>query len=261
MEEKYLDLVLVPLGLLLQAAFHTWLFFTVENDPDRTVIGLNKKVRQHWVDTMMKDPVKNGVLAVQTVRNNIMASTFLATTAITLASVISVFVSATTSSSSDSALVYGNTSGVAHSVKFFAISLCFLFAFLCHVQSIRHYAHVSFLLTHAATADEVDVESVYVGWSLNRGSLFWSLGLRAFYVSFTLFLWIFGPIPMLASSVVICAILFFLDFTSAFTRKYHQPVIVKHEILSQSASHRVDKVDPTTSTSLHPEDNEASKVV
>lgn len=54
MEEKHLDLVLVPLGLLLQAAFHTWLFFTVENDPDRTVIGLNKKVRQHWVDTMMK---------------------------------------------------------------------------------------------------------------------------------------------------------------------------------------------------------------
>ncbi|KAG6527454.1 hypothetical protein ZIOFF_009556 [Zingiber officinale] len=44
MEEKYLDLVLVPLGLLLQAVFHTCLFITVENDPDRTVIASTRRV-------------------------------------------------------------------------------------------------------------------------------------------------------------------------------------------------------------------------
>ncbi|KAG6523627.1 hypothetical protein ZIOFF_013492 [Zingiber officinale] len=43
MEEKYLDLVLVPLGLLLQASFHTCLFITVENDPDRTVIASTRR--------------------------------------------------------------------------------------------------------------------------------------------------------------------------------------------------------------------------
>lgn len=177
--------------------------------------------------------MKNGVLAVQTVRNSIMASTVLATTAISLATAVSVFVNAS-SSPSVSPFVYGNTSATAYSVKYFAISLCFFTAFLLLVQSIRYYSHASFLLTHAATPTELDVEPVYVAWTLNRGTLFWSMGLRAFYLSFALFLWIFGPIPMLASSVAICAALFFLDFTSAFTRKYHLPIIVKHSELDHS---------------------------
>lgn len=54
MEERYLDLVLVPLGLLLQAAYNICLFYTVKNHPDRTVIGLDRIVRQHWVKTMMQ---------------------------------------------------------------------------------------------------------------------------------------------------------------------------------------------------------------
>ncbi|KAE8124877.1 hypothetical protein FH972_019722 [Carpinus fangiana] len=126
---------------------------------------------------MMTDPLKNGVLVVQTIRNNIMASTLLATTAITLSSLISVF-------------------------------------------SIRYYAHVSFLGTVPTWKD--NKESIeYVARNLNRGSLFWSLGLRAFYVSFPLFLWIFGPIPMFICCCVMSCILYFLDTTSSFTQNLH----------------------------------------
>ncbi|XP_042380923.1 uncharacterized protein LOC121973594 [Zingiber officinale] len=231
MEERYLDLVLVPLGLLLQAAYNICLFYTVKNHPDRTVIGLDRIVRQHWVKTMMQAPVTNGVLALQTVRNSIMASTVLATTAISLATAVSAFVRDSSSSSSFSPFVYGNTSATAYSVKYLSISFCLFTAFLLLVQSIRYYSHAGFLLTHAATAAELEVEPAYVAWGLNRGTLFWSMGLRAFYLSSTLFLWIFGPIPMLASSVAICAALYFLDSTSAFTRKYHQSIIVKHSSL------------------------------
>lgn len=156
-----------------------------------------------------------------------MASTVLATTAITITSLISVYVSATTSSPTSS-LVYGNKSSVVHSVKYFAISLCFVVAFLCNVQSIRYYAHVSFLVSQPMTAEGA-ISPEYVARSLNRGSFFWSLGLRAFYVSFTLFLWIFGPIPMLASSVVMCCLLFFLDTTTEITRRHHVASTVEHE--------------------------------
>ncbi|RRT72155.1 hypothetical protein B296_00000569 [Ensete ventricosum] len=227
MEQKQLDLVMVPLGLLLLAIYHSWLFFTILKDPRRTVIGLNAQVRQRWVRAMLSDSLKNGVLAVQTLRNSIMASTVLATTAITLTSLISVYVSATTTSSTSS-LVYGNKSSVVHSVKYFAISLCFVLAFLCNVQSIRYYAHVSFLVSQPMAAEGA-ISPEYVARSLNRGSFFWSLGLRAFYVSFTLFLWIFGPIPMLASSVVMCCLLFFLDTTTEITRRHHVASTVEHE--------------------------------
>ncbi|XP_020572121.1 uncharacterized protein LOC110018968 [Phalaenopsis equestris] len=225
MEEKQLDFLLVPLGLFVLALYHAWLLFSVLRRPNTTVIGLNAFARRRWVQAMMADSLKNGVLAVQTIRNNIMASTVLATTAITLASLISVFVSATSKSSTSSALVYGNKTSLASSTKLFAISLCFILAFLCHIQAIRYYAHVSFLVTTPPSVIDSrgDLVSVkYVGRSLNRGSLFWSLGLRAFYVSFTLFLWIFGPIPMFVSCIVMCSLLYFLDTTTEHTRDLHR---------------------------------------
>ena len=165
--------------------------------------------------------MKNGVLEVQTIRNSIMASTLLATTAITLSSLIGVFVSSTSNSdSSASQIVYGNKSSIIHSIKYFSILLCFLVAFLCFVQSIRYYAHCSFLVTVPISKGKKD-SIEYASRNLNRGSFFWSLGLRAFYLSFPLFLWIFGPIPMFTCCCIMSFLLFFLDTTSTFTRHLH----------------------------------------
>ncbi|KAK8680128.1 hypothetical protein V6N13_109082 [Hibiscus sabdariffa] len=222
MEEDKLDFLLVPLGLLLLAVYHVWLLRAVLKHPTRTVIGLNAESRHQWVFSMMSDPLKNGVLAVQTIRNNIMASTLLATVAITLSSLISVFVSSSSDSgSTTSKIVYGNKSHLLSSIKYFSILLCFLVAFLCNVQSIRYYAHVSFLVTLPSSAG--NVESVeYVARNLNRASYFWSLGLRAFYLSFPLLLWIFGPIPCFACCCLMSCLLYFLDTTSSFTRQLHR---------------------------------------
>ncbi|XP_010279393.1 PREDICTED: uncharacterized protein LOC104613320 [Nelumbo nucifera] len=221
MEEGQLDLILVPLGVLVMAIYYSWLLRIILRNPERTVIGLNAASRERWVSFMMSDPLKNGVLAVQTIRNNIMASTLLATTAITLSSIIGVFVSSTTNPSiSASELVYGNKSHLLSSIKYFSILLCFLVAFLCNVQSIRYYSHVSILVTLPPLKDRRE-SIAYVARSFNRGSYFWSLGLRAFYVSFPLFLWIFGPIPMFVCCFVMSSTLYFLDTTTIFTRKLH----------------------------------------
>ncbi|KDP35159.1 hypothetical protein JCGZ_10693 [Jatropha curcas] len=221
MEEEDLDYVLVPVGLLVMGIYHIWLLFTIIKSPSRTVIGINAESRHQWVLAIMSDPLKNGVLAVQTIRNNIMASTLLATTAITLTSLISVFVSSTSSSGNTaSKLVYGNKTSIVSSIKYFSILLCFLVAFLCNVQSIRYYAHVSFLATVPTSVGKKEAIE-YAARNLNRGSLFWSLGLRAFYVSFPLFLWTFGPIPMFVCCCIMSFVLYFLDTTSSFTRKLH----------------------------------------
>lgn len=181
--------------------------------------------------------MKNGVLAVQTIRNNIMASTLLATTAITLSSIISVFVSSTSNSNhAASQLVYGNKTSLLSSVKYFAILLCFLVAFLCNVQSIRYYAHVSFLVTVPTSIDRREHKQ-YVARNLNRGSLFWSIGLRAFYFSFPLFLWIFGPIPMFLCCIIMSFVLYFLDTTTSFTRSLHS-----HSLREKTESSAVEVV-------------------
>eukprot|EP01018_Ginkgo_biloba_P025990 Gb_09350 [translate_table: standard] len=215
-EKHYLDYAMVPAGLLLLSAYHAWLLYRIIKYPTTTVVGINAINREVWVETMMEDGIKNGVLAVQTLRNNIMASTLLASTAITLSSIIGVLVSSTTGSGAAAALIYGDQSRIGSSIKYFTILVCFLIAFVCNVQSIRYYSHVSFLINVPIGKHVPGHSSSYVTRAVNRGSYFWSLGLRSFYFSFPLFLWIFGPIPMFVCCCILVSLLYFLDTARDF---------------------------------------------
>ncbi|KQJ95402.1 hypothetical protein BRADI_3g17000v3 [Brachypodium distachyon] len=224
MGKEALDYVLVPLGLALMVGYHGWLLLRIRRRPATTVIGVNAINRRIWVRHVMEEATgKHAVLAVQTMRNNIMASTLLASTAITLSSLIAVLMSSggcgSSSSSSagllpDAPLVVGATGAAALTAKFFAILVCFLVAFLLNVQSIRYYSHTSTLVNVPLLRRQCSrrVAAVdYVTGTLNRGSYFWSLGVRAFYFSCPVFLWLFGPIPMFATCVVMVCALYFLD--------------------------------------------------
>lgn len=175
---------------------------------------------------MLLQDASKGVLAVQTLRNNIMASTLLASTAIMLCSLIAILMTSKTGTSGDRStlFIYGDKSAFGYSIKLFSILVCFLLAFFLNVQSVRYYSHSSILINvpykklslnnddsynHRLTAE-------YVWRTVNWGGYFWSLGLRAFYFSFPLFLWIFGPIPMFLSCLVLVFLLYFVDVTFDF---------------------------------------------
>ncbi|KAK1407246.1 hypothetical protein QVD17_38860 [Tagetes erecta] len=218
MKDNYLDFVLVPLGLFVMTVYHAWLLYRIRHKPTRTVIGMNAISRRFWVRSMMEDTQKNGVLAVQTLRNNIMASTLLASTAIMLSSLIAALMTGgltATNNHHTIGITFGEGTKVGLTIKFFSILVCFLASFLMNIQSVRYYSHASMLInvpykkitnfTSHRLTDE------YVTTSMNLGSYFWSLGLRAFYFSFPLFLWLFGAIPMFVCSVFLVFMLYFLD--------------------------------------------------
>ena len=127
-----------------------------------------------------------------------MASTLLASTAIMLCSLVAMLM---TQSPSKQSLVTQN-------MKSFLILSCFLIAFLMNVQSIRFYNHASILI-NARRSSLLTPE--YVAAMINQGSYFWSIGLRAFYFSFPLFLWIFGSVPMFLCCVALVVMLRLLD--------------------------------------------------
>uniref|UniRef100_A0ACD5XU41 Uncharacterized protein n=1 Tax=Avena sativa TaxID=4498 RepID=A0ACD5XU41_AVESA len=215
MGKEALDYVLVPLGLALMVGYHAWLLVRIRRRPATTVIGVNSINRRIWVRHIMEEPSgKHAVLAVQTIRNNIMASTLLASTAITLSSLIAVLMLGGGGLLPGAPLVVGATGESALSAKFFAILVCFLVAFLLNVQSIRYYSHTSTLVNVPLRAHRLRRPGLavdYVTGTLNRGSYFWSLGVRAFYFSCPVFLWLFGPIPMFAACTAMVSALYFLD--------------------------------------------------
>uniref|UniRef100_A0A1D1YHQ9 tRNA(Met) cytidine acetyltransferase TmcA n=1 Tax=Anthurium amnicola TaxID=1678845 RepID=A0A1D1YHQ9_9ARAE len=234
MGKQSLDYALVPLGLLVLVAYHIWLVRRVRKQPTTTVMGVNAINRRLWVHSMMQDQVKTGVLAVQSLRNNIMASTLMASTAIMLCSLIALLMTngggwPSRLEGGRAKMVVGDVSELGLTIKFFAILACFLLAFLFEVQSVRYYSHSTILInvplaaakgagaggppTPPGTSGQL-ITPEYVAETINRGSYFWSLGLRAFYFSFPLFLWIFGPIPMFVCCALLVLLLYFLDVSS-----------------------------------------------
>ncbi|XP_010421288.1 PREDICTED: uncharacterized protein LOC104706775 isoform X2 [Camelina sativa] len=186
MKREYLDYTLVPLGLALMVFYHLWLLYRIINRPSSTVVGLNAFNRRLWVQAMMEDSSKNGVLAVQTLRNNIMASTLLASTAIMLCSLIAVLMTSGTGERS-----------------------------VCHASILINVPFKQLMAVSSGGRGNggLMINQDYVAATVNRGSYFWSLGLRAFYFSSPLFLWIFGPIPMFITCCVLVCSLYFLDLT------------------------------------------------
>uniref|UniRef100_A0ACD5ZZK9 Uncharacterized protein n=1 Tax=Avena sativa TaxID=4498 RepID=A0ACD5ZZK9_AVESA len=230
--EQRLDYVLVPLGLAVIVGYHLWLLLRILRHPVTTVIGISAINRRIWVRHIMEDPSgKHAVLAVQTMRNAIMASSVLASVAITLSSLVAALMasgaahgllSGTASAHTNSGIVLGAAGEEALSIKFLAILVCFLVAFLLNVQSIRYYSHTGILVNVPLRAHRLRRPGLavdYVTSTLNRGSYFWSLGVRAFYFSCPVFLWLFGPIPMFAACVAMVCSLYFLDINKEWDRE------------------------------------------
>jgi uncharacterized membrane protein len=76
------NLIAVGLSIGLLIAYHWFLDVRVRRDSTYTIQAVLKAGRTAWVVRMMEQ--KEGILAVQTLRNSIMGATFFASTAVVL---------------------------------------------------------------------------------------------------------------------------------------------------------------------------------
>jgi len=52
--ECYLDVILVPLGLMVYASYHVYLWHKLRTQPLTTIIGTNARARRFWVASIIK---------------------------------------------------------------------------------------------------------------------------------------------------------------------------------------------------------------
>jgi hypothetical protein len=64
-------------------AYHIWFVYKILKDPKDTTTGLTYFIRRQWVKET-KQKAGGDILAVQTLRNWIIVSTFLASVAVTV---------------------------------------------------------------------------------------------------------------------------------------------------------------------------------
>ncbi|CAL8996615.1 unnamed protein product [Prunus brigantina] len=215
----YLDVILVPLGFLITASYHAWLWHKVRTDPQSTIIGINTNGRRFWVSAMMKDNEKKNILAVQTLRNTIMGSTLMATTSILLCCGIAAVISSTYSVKKPlNDAVYGAHGEFMVALKYVTLLTLFLFAFMCHSLSIRFINQVNILINSPQDPMSL-VTSEYVSELLEKGYLLNTVGNRLFYAALPLLLWIFGPVLVFLCSATMVPVLYNLDFVFNCTEK------------------------------------------
>ncbi|KAK9946730.1 hypothetical protein M0R45_012177 [Rubus argutus] len=208
----YLDVILVPLGFLIMAGYHGWLWHSVRTKPESTIIGINTRGRRLWVAAMMKDNEKKNILAVQTLRNTIMGSTLMATTSILLCSGLAAVISSTYSVKRPlNDAVYGAHGEFMVALKYVTLLTIFLFSFMCHSLSIRFINQVNILINSPQDPTS-PVTPEYVSELLEKGYILNTVGNRLFYAALPLLLWIFGPVLVFLCSITMVPMLYNLDF-------------------------------------------------
>ncbi|KAK6154746.1 hypothetical protein DH2020_008994 [Rehmannia glutinosa] len=212
--KEYLDLVLVPCGLLIMFSYHLILLYRCLRLPHTTVIGFENNDKKAWVEKVMQSENRDVKTALDVLSTNISAATFLASISLTLSALIGAWI-ANNSNIFQSELIYGDTRPATMSIKYITLLICFLLAFSCFVHSSRCFIHANYLIS---TPDS-DIPTEYVELAVIRGGDFWSVGLRALYFATTLLLWFFGPIPMFATSVAMVVLLHYLDSDTTSLKK------------------------------------------
>jgi uncharacterized membrane protein len=211
--EAYLEIGLAMTSFLLLLLYHLNLAGRVKHQPLKTAIGITNHVREQWVRSIMRD--KNDLLAVQTLRNGVMAANFLASTAILISlGLLGVaFKPALYQEISHAVNLFGARSEALWMFKLMLLIVLFFFAFFNFTLTIRYYNHAGFMI-NILEAHDPTVTPATVSEVLNHGAWHYTLGMRGFYLAVPSGLWLFGPLWMLAGAVVLVWVLYKLDRTA-----------------------------------------------
>lgn len=205
------DIIGFAISLALLVAYYGYVRFRLSKDPGYTVQSVNNRVRTAWVENIMQR--RDGILAVQTLRNSMMAATFLASTSVLM--IIGVLTLSeqgdTVRTTWETLNVFGTTDPRLWLVKMLLMLVDLLFAFFGFAMAVRLFHHVGYMINVPQDANLVAADPAHVSAHLNRAGFFYSIGMRAYYYTVPLLFWLFGPLFMLAGTIVLVISLYYLD--------------------------------------------------
>ncbi|MEO1766038.1 DUF599 domain-containing protein [Thiobacter aerophilum] len=210
--ELKLDIIAFTVSAAMVAGYYLFLHFKGRSDPTYTIHRVNALARRLWVENVMRNPNKD-VMAVQTLRNFIMGSSLMASTAALL-----VMGTLTLSGQADNiaqswhALSLGGSySSQLWILKVMLLLVDFIVAFFAFALSIRLANHVLFMVNIPAHDAHHSLAPRAVARRLNRAGHMFAVGMRAFFFAIPLVFWLFGPWYLLLASTTLVFTLHHLD--------------------------------------------------
>jgi uncharacterized membrane protein len=181
-------------------------------EPNSSVYALNVRVREQWIDMVMRKGNME-ILAVQTLRNSVMAANFMASTSILL-----IIGTLNISEKIGQWTLDWHPYGLAHTfstelwqIKLGLLLLNFFIAFFCFSMAIRFYNHVGYMINlHTDGSTDNDLYKQNCAY-LNRAGNYYTFGTRTFFFSLPIILWFLGPYFLILATLALIAGLSMLD--------------------------------------------------
>ncbi len=195
------------------AAYQRRLVRRIRENPTLTVQGMNVQARAAWVERIMREERDLHTLAVQTFRNSTMAATLLASTAVLLIfGILNLLANADKLGHVLAGLnSWGSREPGMWLFKLMLLIVDFFVAFFSFSLAVRGYHHVGYLINVPIGTHDHGVTVQKVVRVLNRVSQYYSIGMRTYYFSVPLVLWLFGPAWMFVATVALVVVLNHLD--------------------------------------------------
>ncbi len=210
MQIQWSEIIYAGATFLVLTSYHLYWVYQLRRAPLETYIGLARHLRRLWVESIMTQ--KRDILAVQTLRNSIMASSFLASTGIIIGLGLLSFL---LRPEHITEVPFDITAILTRIKALFLIKIMFLimhffFAFFSFTLSIRYLNQVNFMINVPIECEPTATPD-FISRILDLGMLHYTLGMRAYYLSVVVVLWLFGPQWMFLGSLFLVFILYKLD--------------------------------------------------
>ncbi len=204
------EAILILAAAAVLVVYHAHLAVKVRRNPLTTAVGITNHARRLWVEGVIRE--KRDILAVQTLRNQVMAATFLASTAIllSLGSFSAAFRTGVFGEAAHALNLLGTRTEALWMFKLMLLGIAFFATFFNFTLAVRYFNHFGFMV-NTFQEDDSTVSVEAVTQVLNHAALHYTIGMRGFYLSVPLALWLFGPVWMLAGSLLLVAVLYRLD--------------------------------------------------
>jgi uncharacterized membrane protein len=198
------------------SGYYFFLWQKVRKNPTYTIHGVNEIARTLWVENAMRTAGDN-VMAVQTLRNFIMVSILMASTAsLLILGTMSLSGQAENISHSWHLLsTSSNYSAQIWIIKVLFLLVNFIIAFFAFAMSLRLCNHVLFMINVKENAVNHNLAPAAVARRLVRAGDLFAVGMRSFFFAIPLVFWLFGPVFLFVASVVLVFTLFHLDRSEA----------------------------------------------
>lgn len=200
---KY-DIIAFLVSCLLILTYYLYLGIRTRRAPDSSVHTLNARVRERWVDMVMsKDNME--ILAIQTLRNSIMAANFMASTSILL-----IIGTLSISEKIGQWALNWHPNGLAQSfsselwhIKLCLLLLDFSIAFYCFSMAIRFFNHVGYMINLPVESSPDGGLYKQTCAYLNRDGRYYTFGTRTFFFSLPIILWFLDPYYLMLATLTL----------------------------------------------------------